>query len=136
MEETLSALTDRVRTGKVRAIGTSKQPAVDIVEAQWLAGRRGFERVRCEQPSYSILNRGIERDVLPTTEKYGMGAIIFSPLAQGMLTGRVRNGQQSGLNRGGPAFEHFNDQRRASPDDTVAAAPAGRRTLCPGNPRR
>jgi aryl-alcohol dehydrogenase-like predicted oxidoreductase len=112
MEETLSALTDLVRSGKIRAIGTSKQPATDMVEAQWLAERRGFQRVRCEQPPYSILNRIIERDVLPTAEKYGMGTIVFSPLAQGMLTGRLRKGQQSGLTRSGSFFEHFRDENR------------------------
>jgi aryl-alcohol dehydrogenase-like predicted oxidoreductase len=112
MEETLSALTDLVRSGKVRAIGTSKQPATDMVEAQWLAERRSFERVRCEQPPYSILNRLIERDILPTAEKYGMGTIVFSPLAQGMLTGRLRKGQQSELTRSGSFFEHFRDENR------------------------
>jgi len=112
LEETLSALSDLVRSGKVRAIGTSRQPAADIVEAQWIAERRGLERVRCEQPTYSILNRAIERDVLPVTERYGMGTIVFSPLAQGMLTGRLRKGQQSALTRSGPYFEHFRDERR------------------------
>jgi len=64
IEETLSALSDLIRSGKVRAIGTSTMPAADIVEAQWVAERRGLERFRTEQPPYSILNRGIERDVL------------------------------------------------------------------------
>ncbi|GAA2126989.1 aldo/keto reductase [Actinomadura napierensis] len=112
MAETLSALSDLVRSGKVRAIGTSKQPATDIVEAHWTAERRGFERIRCEQPPYSILNRVIERDVLPVTQRYGMGTIVFSPLAQGMLTGRLRKGQHSELTRSGPFFEHFRDERR------------------------
>jgi aryl-alcohol dehydrogenase-like predicted oxidoreductase len=58
IEETLSALTDLVRAGKVRAIGTSKQPASGIVEAHWVSEKMGFERFRCEQPHYSILNRG------------------------------------------------------------------------------
>jgi aryl-alcohol dehydrogenase-like predicted oxidoreductase len=92
MEETLSALTDLVRSGKVRAIGTSKQPASGIVEAQWISERNGFERFRCEQPYYSILNREIEREILPATQRFGMGTIVWSPLAQGMLTGRVRKG--------------------------------------------
>jgi aryl-alcohol dehydrogenase-like predicted oxidoreductase len=69
MEETLSALSDLVHGGKVRVIGTSRRPAADIVEAQWLAERRGLVRVRAEQPTYSILNRAIERDVLPVTER-------------------------------------------------------------------
>jgi aryl-alcohol dehydrogenase-like predicted oxidoreductase len=112
IEETLSALSDLVHSGKVRAIGTSKLPAADIVEAQWVAERRGFERFRCEQPPYSILNRGIERDVLPVTERYGMGTIVWSPLAQGMLTGRVRKGQQSELTRSGDHYAHLRDERR------------------------
>jgi aryl-alcohol dehydrogenase-like predicted oxidoreductase len=112
MEETLSAPSDLVHSGKVRAIGTSKLPAADIVEAHWVSERRGFERFRCEQPNYSILNRGIERDVLPVTQRHGMGTIVWSPLAQGLLTGRVRKGQQSELTRSGAYYAHLSDERR------------------------
>jgi aryl-alcohol dehydrogenase-like predicted oxidoreductase len=112
IEETLSALSDLVHSGKVRTIGTSKLPAADIVEAHWVAERRNFERFRCEQPNYSILNRGIEREVLPVTERYGMGTIVWSPLAQGMLTGRVRKGRQSELTRRGAYYAHLSDERR------------------------
>jgi aryl-alcohol dehydrogenase (NADP+) len=94
IEETLSALTDLIRVGKVRAIGSSTFPASEIVEAQWVAERRGLARFRAEQPPYSILNRGIEREVLPACQRYGMGALVWSPLAMGMLTGRYRKGQQ------------------------------------------
>lgn len=111
VEETLSALTDLVRSGKVRAIGSSTFPASDIVEAQWVAERRGLERFRTEQPPYSILSRGIEREVLPVAERYGMGTIVWSPLAQGLLTGRVRRGQQTDLRRAG-VFRHLSDERR------------------------
>src|SRR5579859_4587068 len=90
IEETLSALSDLVRGGKVRAIGSSTMPASDIVEAQWVAERRGLERFRTEQPPYSILNRGIEAEVLPTLQRHGIGAVVWGPLAQGMLTGRIR----------------------------------------------
>lgn len=93
IEETLSVLTDLLRAGKVRAIGSSTFPASEIVEAQWVAEKRGLARFRTEQPPYSILNRGIEREVLPITEKYGMGVLVWSPLAKGMLTGRYRKGQ-------------------------------------------
>ena len=93
IEETLSALTDLMRAGKVRAIGSSTFPASEIVEAQWVAERRGLARFRTEQPPYSILGRGIEREVLPACQKYGMGALVWSPLAKGMLTGRYRKGQ-------------------------------------------
>jgi aryl-alcohol dehydrogenase-like predicted oxidoreductase len=69
-------------------------------------------RVRSEQPPYSILNRGVERDVLPVAERYGMGTLVFSPLANGMLTGRVRKDRPSQLNRSGPYFAHFTDESR------------------------
>jgi aryl-alcohol dehydrogenase-like predicted oxidoreductase len=94
VEETLSALTDLMRAGKVRAIGSSTFPVSEIVEAQWVAERRGLARFRAEQPPYSILNRGIEREVLPACERYGMGAMVWSPLAMGQLTGRYRKDQQ------------------------------------------
>ncbi|MGP3959640.1 aldo/keto reductase [Nonomuraea sp. 3N208] len=88
VEETLGALTDLVRQGKVRYIGSSTFPAHQIVEAQWAAERRSLERFVCEQPPYSPLVRGIETDVLPVAEKYGMGVIVWSPLAGGWLSGR------------------------------------------------
>lgn len=95
IEETLSALTDLLRAGKVRAIGSSTFPVSEIVEAQWVAERRGLARFRTEQPPYSILDRGIERDMLPTAQRYGMGVMVWSPLSKGLLTGRYRKGQPS-----------------------------------------
>jgi aryl-alcohol dehydrogenase-like predicted oxidoreductase len=100
IDETLSALSDLVRSGKVRAIGSSTFPAEQIVEAQWVADRRGHERFRCEQPPYSILVRGIEAGVLPTCQKYGMGVIVWSPLAGGWLTGRFRKDTDVDMTRG------------------------------------
>jgi aryl-alcohol dehydrogenase-like predicted oxidoreductase len=111
IEETLSALTDLIRSGKVRAIGSSAMPASDIVEAQWVAERRGLERFRTEQPTYSILNRGIEAEVLPVAQRYGMGTLVWSPLAKGMLTGRVRKGQQTDLHRAS-VLTSLSDERR------------------------
>ena len=111
IEETLSALSDLIRAGKVRAIGTSAMPASDIVEAQWAAGRRGLEPFRSEQPAYSILNRGIEAEVLPAAQRHGMGVIVWSPLAQGLLTGRARRGRQTDLRRTA-IFSHMRDERR------------------------
>jgi aryl-alcohol dehydrogenase-like predicted oxidoreductase len=90
IEETLGALTDLVHQGKVRYLGCSTFPAWQIVEAHWASERRGFERFVCEQPPYSILVRGIELDVLPVAERYGMGVIVWSPLAGGWLTGKYR----------------------------------------------
>jgi aryl-alcohol dehydrogenase (NADP+) len=111
IEETLSALTDLIRSGKVRAIGTSQTPASDIVEAQWVAERRGLARFHTEQPAYSILNRGIEREVLPTVQRFGMGTLVWGPLGQGLLTGRVRKNQGNDVRRAG-LFQHLNDERR------------------------
>ncbi len=111
IEETLSALSDLIRSGKVRAIGSSTMPASDIVEAQWVAERRGLERFRTEQPPYSILNRGIEAEVLPVAQRYGMGALVWSPLAKGMLTGRIRRDQATDLRRAA-LFTSFRDESR------------------------
>ena len=111
IEETLSALTDLVRSGKVRMIGSSDMPASEMVEAQWTAERRGLERFRVEQPHYSLLDRTIEREVLPTAQRYGMGTVIWSPLSSGMLTGRVRRGQESDLRRT-HLFAALRDERR------------------------
>jgi aryl-alcohol dehydrogenase-like predicted oxidoreductase len=94
IDETLGALTDLVRQGKVRYIGSSTFPASQIVEAQWVARDRGRERFVCEQPPYSMLVRGIEEDVLPTTLRHGMGVIPWSPLAGGWLSGRWRKGAE------------------------------------------
>jgi aryl-alcohol dehydrogenase-like predicted oxidoreductase len=112
IEETLSVLSDLVHAGKVRAIGTSSLPASDIVEAQWVAERRGLQRFRTEQPPYSILNRGIEREVLAVCERYGMGTLVWSPLAGGLLTGRYRKGQQASTYRSRYGFRHLSDERR------------------------
>ncbi|MFE0419943.1 aldo/keto reductase [Streptomyces tendae] len=110
-EETLSALTDLIRSGKVRVVGSSTTPASEIVEAQWVAERRGLERFRTEQPPYSLLNRSVEREVLPVAQRYGMGVMVWGPLGQGMLTGRVRRNQENNLVRG-RLFKHLNDERR------------------------
>jgi aryl-alcohol dehydrogenase-like predicted oxidoreductase len=95
IDETLGALSDLVHAGKVRYLGSSTFPAEQIVEAQWVAERRGRERFRCEQPPYSILVRGIERDVLPTAQTYGMGVIPWSPLAGGWLSGAFGAGKEN-----------------------------------------
>ncbi|BDZ49440.1 aldo/keto reductase [Frondihabitans sucicola] len=111
VEETLSALSDLIHSGKVRAIGSSAMPASEMVEAQWVSERRGLERFRTEQPTYSILNRGIESEILPVAQRYGMGTLVWSPLAGGMLTGRIRKGQQTDLTRAA-YFSYFSDERR------------------------
>lgn len=95
IDETLGALTDLVRQGKIRYVGSSTFPASQIVEAQWTAERRGRERFVTEQPPYSILSRGVEAEVLPVAEKYGMGVMTWSPLAGGWLSGRYRKGAET-----------------------------------------
>jgi aryl-alcohol dehydrogenase-like predicted oxidoreductase len=107
IEETLSTLTDLIQAGKVRAIGTSTFPASEIVEAQWVAERRGLARFRSEQPPYSIVNRVIEGEVLPVTQRYGMGTLVWSPLAQGLLTGRIRKGGTNQTHRSASMPVHF-----------------------------
>jgi aryl-alcohol dehydrogenase-like predicted oxidoreductase len=126
IEDTLSALSDLIHSGKVRVIGTSTMPASDIVEAQWVAERRGLERFRTEQPPYSILDRGIEAEVLPVAQRYGMGTLVWSPLAQGTLTGRIRKGQQTDLRRA-TRFRHITDEHRLDAVEQIipVAAEAG-----------
>jgi aryl-alcohol dehydrogenase-like predicted oxidoreductase len=92
-EETLSALTDLQRAGKIRYFGSSTFPAYRIVQAQWAARERHLSRYVTEQPSYSILQRGIETHVLPVTEEYGLGVLAWSPLASGWLSGAIREGR-------------------------------------------
>jgi aryl-alcohol dehydrogenase-like predicted oxidoreductase len=128
LDETLGALSDLVHQGKVRYLGSSTFPAETIVEAQWVAERRNRERFVCEQPPYSILNRGIERAVLPTCLRYGMGVIVWSPLASGMLTGKYRKGQTaapgSRLNRSfGSNLER--DERMYALVDALDAVASG-----------
>ena len=90
VEETLSALTDLQRQGKIRYFGSSTFPGWQLVEAQWTAERRGLSGFRTEQPPYSIFVRHIEHDVLPVAQELGMGVLVWSPLARGWLTGRYR----------------------------------------------
>jgi len=122
IEETLAALTDLIRSGKVRAIGASQTPVAGIVEAQWVAERRGLARFHTEQPAYSILDRGIERDVLPTAQRFGMGTLVWGPLGQGLLTGRVRR-DHNDLSRAG-LFRHLTDQRRLDVVEQLVALAA------------
>jgi len=100
VEETLSVLTDLVRAGRIRAFGCSTFPAEELVEAHHVAERRGLMRMRTEQPPYSLLARGIERAVLPTARRLGMGVLTWSPLASGFLSGAYRAGRPVDLTTG------------------------------------
>lgn len=93
IDDTLRAMDDLITQGKIRYVGSSTFPAPDIVEAQWCAERRGYARLSCEQPPYSILTRGAETDVFPVCLRHGMGVIVWSPLSAGWLSGKWRIGQ-------------------------------------------
>ena len=106
-EETLSALTDLQRAGKIRYFGSSTYPAYRIVQAQWAARDYHLSRYVTEQPSYSILQRGIEAHVLPVTEEYGLGVLAWSPLATGWLSGAIREGQDISTHRAAVVPQRF-----------------------------
>ncbi|GGQ04893.1 aldo/keto reductase [Streptomyces mutabilis] len=106
-EETLSALTDLQRAGKIRYFGSSTFPAYRIVQAQWAAREHRLSRYVTEQPSYSALQRGIEGDVLPVSEEYGLGVLVWSPLASGWLSGAVRAGREITTHRSAVMPERF-----------------------------
>ncbi|MFI7129935.1 aldo/keto reductase [Nonomuraea sp. NPDC050153] len=106
-EETLSALTDLQRAGKIRYFGSSTFPAYRIVQAQWAARDHHLSRYVTEQPSYSILQRGVEAHVLPVTEQYGLGVLVWSPLASGWLSGAVREGREIATHRSAIRPERF-----------------------------
>jgi aryl-alcohol dehydrogenase-like predicted oxidoreductase len=107
LDETLAVLSDLVHAGKVRAIGTSTFPAEQLVEAQWVSERRQRERFVSEQPPYSILVRGVERDVLPVCERYGIGVLAWAPLTGGWLTGKYLGGAAPEGSRAAREPDHF-----------------------------
>jgi aryl-alcohol dehydrogenase-like predicted oxidoreductase len=94
IEETLSALDDLVHEGKVRYVGCSNFTGWQVAHAEWTARTRGFEHFVCAQNEYSLLDRSVERDVVPALEEYGMGLLPYFPLASGLLTGKYRRGQE------------------------------------------
>jgi aryl-alcohol dehydrogenase-like predicted oxidoreductase len=127
IDETLGALSDLVHAGKVVSIGTSTFPAAELVEAQWAADRRGCERTVAEQPPYSILARGVERDVLPVCSRHGLGALVWAPLNGGWLTGKYRPGAPPpAASRADRVPEHFDYGGRAHDEkmECVAALEA------------
>ena len=129
LDETLAALDDLVRSGKVRAMGTSTFPASTIVEAQWVASDRRYVRPRAEQPPYSIFVRGIERDVLPVCQRYGIGVLTWAPLNGGWLTGKYNEaGAPPALSRADREPDHFDyggsvhDRKLALVDELLRVA--------------
>ncbi len=108
IDETVGTLTDLVHEGKILAWGTSTFPAAELVEAVWAAERIGAIAPHCEQPPYSILTRGIERDVLPVCARHGLGVLTWSPLSGGWLTGKYRrNAPAPAGSRGATNPDHF-----------------------------
>ncbi|NCL72874.1 aldo/keto reductase [Rhodococcus sp. YH1] len=93
VEETLGALNDLVRQGKIRYFGTTTHEPHQLVELQWAAEQANLQAPVTEQPPYSILARAAERSTLPTAQKYGLGVLTWSPLAGGWLSGRYRPGE-------------------------------------------
>lgn len=109
-EETLSALTDLQRAGKIRYFGSSTYPAYRIVQAQWASREHHLGRYVTEQPPYSILQRGIESHVLPVTEQYGLGVLVWSPLASGWLSGAIREGREISTSRANVMPQRFDTE--------------------------
>jgi aryl-alcohol dehydrogenase-like predicted oxidoreductase len=93
MEETLSALTELVREGKVRYIGSSNLKAWQVVDAAWLARTRGLEAFVSAQNEYSLIERGVEAELVPACQQFGIGLLPYFPLASGLLTGKYRRGE-------------------------------------------
>jgi len=95
MEETLGALDDLIRQGKVRYIGCSNLPAWQTVDAEWIACEHGLHRFISTQDEYSLLVRDVEAEKIPAAQAYGMGLLPYFPLASGMLTGKYKRGVEA-----------------------------------------
>jgi aryl-alcohol dehydrogenase-like predicted oxidoreductase len=93
IDETLRAMDDLVRSGKVRYIGTSTYGAWQLVESLWVSKELGLHRFVTEQPPYNLLDRRIERELIPMAQTYGFGLLPWSPLAGGLLTGKYHRGE-------------------------------------------
>jgi aryl-alcohol dehydrogenase-like predicted oxidoreductase len=119
LDETLSALSDLVTAGKIRAFGSSTFPADLIVEAQWAAERGAHHRFLTEQPRYSILTRSLEAAALPAAERYGMGVLTYGPLGSGWLSGRANIGEGHRVAAAPQAFDLSIPGNRAKADAVV-----------------
>ena len=94
IDETLRALDDLVKAGKIRYIGGSMFPAWRIVESLWVAKELGLNRLICEQPAYHLLDRTAEREVIPAAQSFGMAVIPWGPLCGGLLSGKYTRDEQ------------------------------------------
>jgi aryl-alcohol dehydrogenase-like predicted oxidoreductase len=115
LEETLSALSDLVRAGKVRYVGVSNFTAWQLMKSVSLSDALGYERFVCLQPQYSLVERNIEREVLPVCEEEGLGVIPWSPLGGGFLSGKYRRGEEppqgSRISEAVESMEEYWDRR-------------------------
>ena len=120
IEETLAALTDLVREGKVRYLGSSNFAAWQVADAQWTARERGLERFVSAQNEYSLLDRSVESELVPALTHYGIGLLPYFPLASGLLTGKYRRGEAPAA---GTRIADWGLERRLTDDvfDTVEA---------------
>ena len=127
IDETLRALDDLITAGKVRYVGTSTFAAYQIVESLWASEKLGLNRFVCEQPPYNLLDRRIERELLPVCQTYGLGIIPWSPLGGGMLTGKYKRDEAAPQ---GSRYEEgkFRDGKEI-PDQTWDVV-EGLRALC------
>lgn len=116
IDETLRAMDDLVRSGKVRYLGTSTFGAWQLCEALWQSEKLGFNRFVCEQPPYNIFDRRAERELFPFAQTYGFGIIPWSPLAGGMLTGKYRRSEK------GPEGSRYESGTFRSGEPVPAAA--------------
>ena len=97
LDETLRALDDLIRAGKVRYVGTSTYAAWQVVESLWISRELGLNRTICDQPPYHLLDRRIERELVPMALNFGIGIIPWAPLAGGFLTGRYARGADAAV---------------------------------------
>jgi len=124
IDETLRALDDLIRAGKVRYIGTSMFPAWKIVEALWAAKELGLNRFVCEQPTFHILDRTAEREVLPAAQSFGVAVIPWGPLCGGLLTGKYRREDVSAEGRWQGGKDNFDRAVTAAAFDVIEAVVA------------
>jgi aryl-alcohol dehydrogenase-like predicted oxidoreductase len=129
LEESLATLDELVRAGKVRVAGCSTFPAWQVVESWCISARSGSSPLGCEQPPYSILVRAAERDVFPVARRYGMGTMVWSPLAGGWLTGKYRGGAAPIGSRAARALEFDTENPRIGERYDVTAATNGAKVL-------
>jgi aryl-alcohol dehydrogenase-like predicted oxidoreductase len=121
IDETLRALDDLIRAGKVRYIGTSMFPAWKIVESLWAAKELGSNRFVSEQPAYNLLDRTAEREVLPAARSFGIAVIPWGPLCGGLLTGKYRRDDQSAEGRWRGGKDNFGRPATPAAFDVIEA---------------